>query len=183
MGTISARTRLLVVGAVAACAFAGGVHAGEVSVTLSAYPAGAFRWLDVAKNLYSAAYRVSFSYTQAVVRITFASRAPRLSGTLMAANLKPNFAYHVLWGDWQRAPSTNDGPMARHTFDPDPALHPCLRRRARLSGDLFQRPASARRRPALRLARSQRDMTKGIHASRMDSRCHRAPRNHPRHIP
>lgn len=32
--------------------------------------------------------------------------------------------YHVLFGDWQGAPGESDGPMKRHSFDPDPAAHP-----------------------------------------------------------
>lgn len=199
---------------------------GEETVTLTGLTTGMFRWMDVGSNLYSDAYRETYSYTQALVRITFVTNDTLLCGTLTATNLKPNFAYqlklsglpedapaanealgfsgrwwkeewggtkwingwnlndkgtgssptpndqaylslrdvtdpssptgrkyrftgyrpfgyfitdadgaatvtftmrdayHVLWGNWQGAPSANDGPLVWHMFDPDPASHP-----------------------------------------------------------
>ncbi len=37
------------------------------SVTLTAFTSGSFRWMDVAGNLYAAAYRAAYNYTQATV--------------------------------------------------------------------------------------------------------------------
>ena len=33
-------------------------------------------------------------------------------------------SYHVLWGTWQGSPGANDGPLASHSFDVNPAVHP-----------------------------------------------------------
>jgi hypothetical protein len=56
-------------------------------------PAGNYRWIDVADQLYSVAYRESYDYTQADVVVQFFPTDTRFRGSLIAANLKPHFAY------------------------------------------------------------------------------------------
>jgi hypothetical protein len=58
-------------------------------------PTGVYRWLDVANQLYSTTYRVSYNYTQANVSVTYDTQGNTLNGTLDATNLKPNFAYQL----------------------------------------------------------------------------------------
>jgi len=58
-------------------------------------PTGDYRWLDIADQLYSDAYRTSYDYTQADVEAAYATVGSTLHGTLTATNLKPNFAYQV----------------------------------------------------------------------------------------
>jgi len=58
-------------------------------------PAGNYRWMDVADQLYSAAFRASYDYTQADVTLQFFPTETRFRGYLIAANLKPNFTYQV----------------------------------------------------------------------------------------
>lgn len=58
-------------------------------------PTGHYRWMDVADQLYSVAYRESYDYTQADVMMQFFPTDPRFRGYLVAANLKPHFAYQV----------------------------------------------------------------------------------------
>lgn len=70
-----------------ACAFARG------TVELTGYTTGQFRWKDIAGNIYAADYRDSYSYTGASVVITYSTNATILAGTMVATNLKPNFAY------------------------------------------------------------------------------------------
>lgn len=104
--------RLLATGACALCCLAcRGARAaeGESTITLDAFTSGAFRWKDVGDNLYSAAFQSSYSYTQAVVQISFTTNATLLHGTLAAANLKPNFAYQLkLSGFPEAAPAANE---------------------------------------------------------------------------
>jgi hypothetical protein len=54
-----------------------------------------YRWLDVANNLYSEAYRTTYEYSEALVQVTFYDAYPFFHGTLTASNLKPNFAYQL----------------------------------------------------------------------------------------
>lgn len=58
-------------------------------------PTGSYRWLDVADQAYSTAYRTSYNYTQATAQVTYSKRGSILLGTLTATNLKPNFAYQL----------------------------------------------------------------------------------------
>lgn len=58
-------------------------------------PTGAYRWLDVANQAYSSAYRNSYNYTQATVTIEYTALGETFNGSLVAANLKPNFAYQL----------------------------------------------------------------------------------------
>lgn len=58
-------------------------------------PQGVYRWLDAANQVYSAMYRDSYNYTQAIVSINYATQGNTLAGTLQAENLKPNFAYQL----------------------------------------------------------------------------------------
>jgi hypothetical protein len=58
-------------------------------------PTGNYRWMDVANQLYSVAYRESYDYTQAGVMLQFFPTDTRFRGYLIAANLKPHFAYQV----------------------------------------------------------------------------------------
>jgi hypothetical protein len=58
-------------------------------------PQGSYRWLDVADQVYSDAYRTNYNYTQASVSVTFDASSQPVCGTLLATNLKPNFAYQL----------------------------------------------------------------------------------------
>ena len=58
-------------------------------------PTGDYRWLDIANQSYSSDYRNSYNYTQALVKIDYADIDEILYGTLIASNLKPNFAYQL----------------------------------------------------------------------------------------
>lgn len=58
-----------------------------------ASPTGNYRWLDVADQEYSSVYRTSYNYTQAVVLVSLSASPQPVQGTLLATNLKPNFAY------------------------------------------------------------------------------------------
>lgn len=58
-------------------------------------PAGNYRWLDVANQVYSMDYLNSYNYTQACVMVTYDESGNTLRGTLTATNLKPNFAYQL----------------------------------------------------------------------------------------
>lgn len=81
----------------------------QTSVTLRAYTSGAFRWRDVAGNLYSDTYRTTYSYTQARVTVSFRTHTTVLIGTLAAVGLKPNFAYQFkLSGLPERDPAGNE---------------------------------------------------------------------------
>ncbi len=84
----AARRIVLLVGL--ACA-----GARAATVTLRPFASGAFRWKDVAGNLYSAAYRDAYQYAQASVVITYGTEGGILRGRLSARNLKPNFAYQL----------------------------------------------------------------------------------------
>jgi len=56
---------------------------------------GDFRWLDVANQPYSASYRNEYDYSDALVELTYPAITPYFQGTLVAEDLKPNFAYQV----------------------------------------------------------------------------------------
>jgi len=56
---------------------------------------GDFRWLDVADQPYSASYRSGHDYGDAQVELSYPAITPYFQGTLVAQNLKPNFAYQV----------------------------------------------------------------------------------------
>ena len=58
-------------------------------------PTGQYRWMDVAGQLYSVAYRESYNYTQADVTMQFFPEGIRFRGYLIADNLKPHFTYQV----------------------------------------------------------------------------------------
>ena len=73
------------------------LYAVDTTLPLSS---SSYRWLDVADQEYSAAYRTNFNYTQAAVVVSLADSPQPLHGTLWATNLKPNFAYQLkLVGD------------------------------------------------------------------------------------
>ena len=61
----------------------------------NAPPVSAYRWRDVADNLYSGGYRMAYGYSDALVQVTFYEVYPFFHGTLTASNLKPNFAYQL----------------------------------------------------------------------------------------
>jgi len=85
------------------------VHAGQTTVTLEGYTTGAFRWKDIGGNLYRTAYQTSYSYTQALVQVTYSTTGTVFYGTVTAANLKPNFAYQVkLSGFPESYPEANE---------------------------------------------------------------------------
>ena len=58
-------------------------------------PTGDYRWLDIANQNYSDSYRTTYDYTQATVEINYFPVDDSFSGTLIATNLKPNFAYQL----------------------------------------------------------------------------------------
>lgn len=70
------------------------VRAGT-SLVLGSVPATDQRWKDAAYTLYAASYRESYTYDQARVVIVCEPLAGTFVGQLVAANLKPNFAYQV----------------------------------------------------------------------------------------
>ncbi|MHC4180381.1 MAG: hypothetical protein ACYSWU_23000, partial [Planctomycetota bacterium] len=72
-------------------------------------PAGHYRWMDVANQLYAADYRDNYDYTQATVTVDFFDCDTVLRGTLTATNLKPNFAYQFkLVGEPETYPDSNE---------------------------------------------------------------------------
>ena len=58
-------------------------------------PAGNYRWMDTADQVYSGSYQTSYNYTQASVHVDYYTNAATLHGTLTASNLKPNFTYQL----------------------------------------------------------------------------------------
>jgi len=58
-------------------------------------PTGSYRWMDAADQVYSLAYRDTYNYTQADVELQFFPLGVHLGGFLVAAGLKPQFAYQV----------------------------------------------------------------------------------------
>lgn len=58
-------------------------------------PTGNYRWMDVADQLYSVAYRDSYDYTQADVTLQFFESDGSFHGYLIAAALKPHFVYQL----------------------------------------------------------------------------------------
>ncbi|MEE8470038.1 MAG: hypothetical protein V3S51_01770, partial [Dehalococcoidia bacterium] len=58
-------------------------------------PTGVYRWLDIADQAYGEAYRTSYDYTQATVKVSYGVVDGVLRGKLTGRNLKPNFAYQV----------------------------------------------------------------------------------------
>ena len=56
---------------------------------------GSYRWIDVADQAFSQDYQSTFSYTQAAVEVVYEAIGSTLKGTLIAVNLKPNFAYQM----------------------------------------------------------------------------------------
>ena len=66
------------------------------TVKLVPVTASNYRWRDIATNLYSAAYRDTYTYYDADVTVAF-DLCPDSSftGSLEADNLKPNFAYQM----------------------------------------------------------------------------------------
>ena len=70
------------------------VYLGDIDSGTTS-PTGDYRWLDIANQSYSESYRNIYNYTQATVQIDFFPVDQTLSGTLIAINLKPNFAYQL----------------------------------------------------------------------------------------
>jgi hypothetical protein len=89
----------------AGAAFARPAHASPGPIAASApvthglapYTRGRiqFRWLDVADNPYSEAFRKSFRYQPGQVSVTYRVEGRVLVGRLTARGLKPNFAYQI----------------------------------------------------------------------------------------
>jgi hypothetical protein len=72
-------------------------------------PAGNYRWMDTADQVYSSAYQSSYNYTQASVQVDYYTNAATLHGTMTATNLKPNFTYQFkLLGDPIANPTVNE---------------------------------------------------------------------------
>jgi hypothetical protein len=65
------------------------------TVTLASTSATNQRWKDAGHTLYAESYRSSYTYQQAQVVVAYEDRADSLVGRLVAANLKPNFAYQI----------------------------------------------------------------------------------------
>jgi hypothetical protein len=70
-------------------------EAGANSTVLANTGASDQRWKDVAHTLYAESYRTGYAYDQARVVVDYESHANTLVGRLVAANLKPNFAYQI----------------------------------------------------------------------------------------
>ena len=68
-------------------------------------PTGNYRWLDIANQSYNQGYQASYNYTQADVRVEFESIDTSLHGSLLASNLKPNFAYQLKLSGIQGTPA------------------------------------------------------------------------------
>ncbi len=68
---------------------------GGTSVNLADTAAGNQRWKDAAHTLYAESYRAGYSYAQARVVVAYETEADTFAGRLVAANLKPNFAYQI----------------------------------------------------------------------------------------
>jgi hypothetical protein len=54
-----------------------------------------YRWMDIADNRYSHAFRRKFRYRADQVKVTYTTTGATLRGKLTARGLKPNFAYQV----------------------------------------------------------------------------------------
>ena len=81
----------------------------QTTVVLMAYTSGSFRWCDAIGYNYSAAYRSSYSYTQAMIAVTYNPTGVILTGSMVASNLKPNFAYQFkLTGVPESYPASNE---------------------------------------------------------------------------
>jgi lysophospholipase L1-like esterase len=76
------------------CVDLGTIDPGLISST------GAYRWIDVAEQSYSAQYQSTYDYLNADVKVRYNYVGKTLAGELIAKNLKPNFAYQLeLVGD------------------------------------------------------------------------------------
>ncbi|MDX9979813.1 MAG: immunoglobulin domain-containing protein [Lentisphaeria bacterium] len=73
---------------------ASGVRGGT-SVNLADTAAGNQRWKDAAHTVYAESYQTGYSYAQARVVVAYETVADTFVGRLVAANLKPNFAYQI----------------------------------------------------------------------------------------
>lgn len=79
----------------------------EPAPVLTAKPEQSWRWKDAADNPYSDRFKANFTYEGAQVEVRFPKQAERLTCTLGARKLKPNFAYQVklvgmppsVWGE------------------------------------------------------------------------------------
>lgn len=69
------------------------VFAASDSILTS--PTGDFRWLDVADQAYGSNYISNYNYSQATVTMSYRIVGNKLTGRLVAENLKPNFAYQL----------------------------------------------------------------------------------------
>jgi hypothetical protein len=94
MNALAGVTALLAVASVSQETRAASVALADIDSGTTS-PTGEYRWLNVADQAYSAAYRDSYNYTQATVVVEFDEQAGTFRGTLTAANLKPNFAYQI----------------------------------------------------------------------------------------
>ena len=91
-------------------------QSGEVNLQpvgdVTTWPDTPYRWMDIADFLYSFRYQSFFNYEQPTVKLSFCDISSTFEGTLVASELKPNFAYQVklvgkptkVWGaggdDW-----------------------------------------------------------------------------------
>lgn len=72
-------------------------------------PAGNYRWMDAADQVYAESYQVAYNYTQAHAAVDFHTNAATLYGTLTAFKLKPNFVYQLkLLGNPHTDPAANE---------------------------------------------------------------------------
>ncbi len=63
---------------------------------VTTWPDTAYRWMDIADNLYSDTYQSSFTYNQPLVNLSYYNQDHEMfRGVLTAHGLKPNFAYQI----------------------------------------------------------------------------------------
>ena len=112
--------QLICIVAVLALSFVVVSNASAVTIFLDdipTTPTDSYRWLDVANQAYSGTYQSSYDYThpfpcvetQPCVEVVYDAISNTLHGTLIATNLKPNFAYQMkLAGDPGSDPDANE---------------------------------------------------------------------------
>jgi hypothetical protein len=87
-------------------------HASTEVSMIPVGPSGSYRWLDVAGQAYGSNYQQTYSYSQAVVTVSYEMAGSGLRGTLAATNLKPNFAYQL---KLEGTPGTTDNEKIGYT--------------------------------------------------------------------
>jgi len=75
--------------------FAGALAAATAPLAAVHWDDANQRWRDVATNPFAATVKNLLYYNQANVTVTYADSAGTFQGTIVATNLKPNFAYQI----------------------------------------------------------------------------------------